>query len=215
MLCELGLEYETREILPRSDAMNDPDFRRVSQRGKVPILEDGDLVIGESGAIVFYLADRYRERAVLAPEPATPDRARFDDVCLFTLTELDASLYVIRRHEGLPEIYGASETAVSAARAYFVRQAAEMERRLSDGRPHLMGEEFSAADLLLATCLGWAGFVGIQLPEILARHLTLVSGREAYKRAVGKNFTPAAMAMLGRPPGGAAELGHPEASERA
>jgi glutathione S-transferase len=196
MLCELGLDYETREIIPRTDSMNAPEFLRVSQRGKVPILEAGELVIGESGAIVFYLADRYRERAELAPEPASDARARFDDVCLFTLLELDAALYVIRRHEGLPEIYGESPTAVRSAREYFLRQAGELEARLSDGRPYLLGEHFSAADLLLASCLGWARFVRIALPEVLEGHLARSSAREAFQRAHARNFTPAAMAML-------------------
>ncbi len=196
MLCELGLEYETREIVPRTDSMNDPDFLEVSRRGKVPILEDGELVIGESGAIVFHLADRYREHATLAPEPATDARARFDDLCLFTLTELDAPLYVIRRHEGLPEIYGESPAAVDSAREYFLRQAGEPEARLSDGRPYLLGEDFSAADLLLASCLGWARFVDVALPEALEGHLARCSAREAFERARDRNFPPAAMAML-------------------
>jgi hypothetical protein len=41
VLAELGLDYETREVLPRSPAMQSPDFLRVSRRNKVPILECG------------------------------------------------------------------------------------------------------------------------------------------------------------------------------
>jgi glutathione S-transferase len=200
MLHELGLPYETREIIPRTDTMNDPDFLALSRRGKVPILEDGDLVIGESGAIVFYLADHYRHHAVLAPEPATRERARFDDACLFILTELDAPLYVIRRHEGLPDIYGAAPTAVIAARDYFERQATEIERRLWGNRPHLLGDDFSAADLLLATCLAWARVVGILLSDTLSDHLSRCSARPAYHAAFARNFTPAARELLGRGP---------------
>ena len=116
MLSELGLEYETREIIPRTESMNDPAFLKVSARGKVPILEDGTLVLGESGAIVSHLADRYREHGIFAPEPATDARSRCDELCLYALTELDAALYVIRRHEGLPHIYGEAPTATQAAR---------------------------------------------------------------------------------------------------
>ena len=50
LLAELGLPYECREILPRSSSMQDPAFRALAPRGKVPILEDGGLVVGESGA---------------------------------------------------------------------------------------------------------------------------------------------------------------------
>jgi glutathione S-transferase len=200
MLCELGLPYETREIIPRTERMQDPEFLQRSPRGKVPILEDGELLIGESGAMVFHLADRYRNRAVLAPLPATPERALFDDLCLFALTELDAPLYVIRRHEGLPEIYGESPVAVAAARDYYLRGTEEIERRLADGRPYLQGDDFSGADLLVATCTRWASFVGIDPSEPIAAHGTRCESRPACREAMQRNFPPAALEALGRPP---------------
>jgi glutathione S-transferase len=196
MLHELDLPYETRAVLPRSEGMNDPEFRRLSQRGKVPFFEDGEVRMGESGAIVFYLADRYRDRLVLAPEPVSPPRARFDDLCLFILTELDATLYIVRRHEGLADVYGASPTAAASAREYFIRQAVEMERSLADGRPYLMGDDFSAADLLLVSCLDWARFVGVSLSDALVAYREKIAQRAAYSRAMQANFPPAAMEAL-------------------
>jgi glutathione S-transferase len=198
MLRELSLPYETVEILTRSEEMEDPAFQALNQRHKVPVLEDEGLVIGESGAILFYLADRYRDRAELAPAPATRERARFDDLCLYTLTELDAVLYVIRRHEGLASIYGSSPTACEAARQYFLRQAGELQRRLADGRPHLLGDAFSAADLLAMTCRDWATFVAVELPETLRVYRESIAKREAYQRAMATNFTPAAFEALRR-----------------
>jgi len=196
MLCELGLAYESREIIPRTETMSDPEFLKVSDRGKVPILEDGDVVIGESGAIVMHLADRYREHGVFAPEPGSDARAYSDELCLFGLTELDAALYVIRRHEGLPHIYGEAPNATQAARDYFRRQAREIEAKLADGRPHLLGDAFEIADLLVASCLGWARFVGIELGELLNAYLSRATDREGYRQAVLRNFTPAAVAAL-------------------
>lgn len=198
MLAELGLEYETREILPRTPGMEAPDFKGLNGRGKVPVLEHGDLIIGESGAIVFYLADQFRARARLSPLPGSRERAIFDDLCLFILMELDAPLYVIRRHGGLPEVYGDSPVAVRSAGEYFMRQVGEMDRRLTDGRPFLMGDDFSGADLLLATCLAWAGFVDIELSPRLDGYLALLGEREGYSRAVSRNFPPAASALPGR-----------------
>jgi glutathione S-transferase len=195
-LCELGLPYEAREIVPRTESMQDPEFRAVSQRGKVPIFEDGELVMGESCAILFYLADHYREHAVLAPEPGTAERARFDDLCLFTLSELDGPLYIVRRHEGLADVYGAAPTAVASARSYFQQQAHHIERTLERNGPYLIGSDFSAADLMLASCLVWAKLIGIELPEILSDHLARSSQRAGYREAVARNFPPAAMEML-------------------
>jgi len=198
MLCELGLPYETREIIPRTDSMDDPEFVKLCPRGKVPLLQDGDLVLGESGAIVSYLADRHRERGGFAPEPGTPARALCDELWLFALMELDAPLYVLRRHEGLPEIYGEAPAATRAARDYFCRQAREIERRLADGRPQLLGDDFSIADLIVATCLGWARFVGIEIGDVLDAYLARTTDREGYRQAVLHNFTPAAVAALQR-----------------
>lgn len=198
MLCELGLDYDIREIIPRTDTMDDPAFLAISRRAKVPILEHGKLVMGESGAIVTYLADRYADRVRLAPVPATLDRARFDEMCFFILMELDAPLYVIRRHKGLPEIYGASQVAVDAAGNYFSRQTGVIEDWLGAAGPFLMGAEFSCADLLLGTCSTWAQFVGIGLSDPLAQHLALVNDRDGYRAARERNFPPAAMAMLAR-----------------
>jgi glutathione S-transferase len=196
MLIELGLEYETRKIITRSDDMRAPAFRALSDRGKIPLFEDGPLMIGESAAIVLYLADRYRHVASLAPLPGSDERARHDELCFFVMTEMDALLYTIRRHAGLPEIYGESEVAVRAAEDYFLRSAGEVESRLRDGRPHLLGDDFSVADLLLKTCLDWAGFVGIAIPEALARYAAAIGERPAFGVAMKVNFPPEALAAL-------------------
>ncbi len=198
LLHELDVAFELRPILTRTASMQTPEFQALSGRGKIPLLEDGDVMIGESAAIVLYLADRFRDRGVFAPEPGTPERAQHDELCWFAMTEMDAILYTIRRHEGLPEIYGASRVAVEAAREYFLRSAAEMERRLSDGRSYLQGDEFSVADLLLKTCLDWAVMVcKIELPAALGGYFGLVSARPAYTLAMKTNFPPEALAALG------------------
>jgi len=198
LFLELGVEFDLKPILTRSAGMDAPEFRALTERSKIPLLEDGDLVIGESAAIVLYLADRYRQYSVFAPEPGTTERARHDELCWFTMTEIDAILYTIRRHEGLPEIYGASAEAVAAARQYFLRSASEMERRLSDGRPYLLGEEFSVSDLILKTCLDWAVILcRIELPTALRSYSDSVSARPAYTQAMKMNFPPEALAALG------------------
>jgi len=199
MLHELGLDYETRAVIPRSAEMDDPELERWTRRHKIPFFEDGEIRIGESGAIVFYLADRYRDRAVLAPAPGTAERAHYEELAFFVLMELDATaLYVLRRHEGLPGVYGDAPAACSAARGYFTRMVGEIERRLADGRPHLLGDSFSAADLLLTSCLVWAQFIGIPLAESLVAYRDRIAARPAFGRAMAVNFPPEALAALRR-----------------
>lgn len=199
MLGELDLEYETRVILPRHPSMDDAEFHARSLRGKVPIYEDGDVVMGESGAIVTWLAERYRERRVLAPAPGTNAAATHADLCHYALTELDSPLYRIRMHGGLPEVYGEAPAAVSAARDYFSRMVEEVELRLEDGRPHLLGDRFTVADLLLVTCLDWARILKLGLSDSLVAYRDRVAARPAHAPAMAKNFPPEAIAhMVGR-----------------
>lgn len=197
ILKELGLPFEHEAIVTRTKSMDRPDFRRLSDRIKVPLLEDGDLMIGESASITLHLADRYRSHGVFVPEPGTPKRSLHDELCWYAMTEIDAILYTIRRHEGLPEIYGASEVAVKAARDYTLRSFEEIERRLSDGRPHLTGDDFTVADLIVKTCLDWATMVcRIPLSESLGAYSARIALRPAYAAAMQQNFPPDVMAQV-------------------
>ncbi len=196
-LFELGVAFELEPILTRSEAMERPDFMRLSGRGKIPLLEVGDLVIGESAAISLHLADRYRDGIVLTPEAGTRDRLLHDELCWFIMTEMDAILYTIRRHEGLPEIYGASEVAVQAARGYFLRSTGEIERRLEDQRSYLLGEHLSVADILATSCFQWAALVcKIGLPPLIGAYTSRCAERTASRLALQCNFPPEALAAL-------------------
>src|ERR1043165_8720091 len=58
-LHELGLTYERKPILPRTGETETPEYTALNPRQKVPLLQDGSLVIGESAAIIAYLAQTY------------------------------------------------------------------------------------------------------------------------------------------------------------
>lgn len=197
-LLELDLPFAHEPIITRTAAMESEAFRAVSPRGKIPILDDGELRTGESAAICLHLADRYRDRGVLAPAPGTLARARHDELCWFAMTEMDAALYVMRRHDGLPEVYGASDVAVRAARDYFLRSSEEIDRRLDDGRPCLLGDDFTIADLLVKTCLDWARMIyGIPLAPRLVEFSERLAQRPAFGAAMQQNFPPEALAAAG------------------
>lgn len=193
---ELGLDYETREILPRTEGMQDPELLAASERGKVPILRAGDQAIGESAAIVTWLADTYRDGPVLSPEPGSRERGAYLDLCSYAQSELDAPLYTIRLHGGLPEVYGEAPAAVETARAYFARMVGEIDRRLSDERPCLLGDAFTGADILVGSCLDWARILAIPMAKPLADYRERLAARPAYMAATATNFTPEARAHI-------------------
>ena len=74
LLEELGLPYELKRI--EFERTSDRFFVQKTPTGKLPTLEDGDVLMCESGAIVQHLLERYGEGR-LAPAPGAPERARF------------------------------------------------------------------------------------------------------------------------------------------
>ena len=53
-----------------------PELRAVHPLGKSPVIEDGEVTLAESGAIVEYLASRYGDE-VLVPKANTPEHLRY------------------------------------------------------------------------------------------------------------------------------------------
>lgn len=60
----LGLPFETIEVDLRARAQRSPEFLRRNAFGQVPVIEDGDVTLADSNAILVYLNERY------APDPA-------------------------------------------------------------------------------------------------------------------------------------------------
>jgi len=190
-LAELGLEYDHKKILPRGRGMEDPRFRALSERHKVPFYEDDRVKIGESAAIVGYLADRYGRDVLPMAAPASEERAVLLDRTLFIMTEIDARLYTLRLHgeppAGLAAVYGAAPTAVQAAKEYVHKSLHETARWLQVGRPYVMGDRFGTVDILLASCIEWARFCEIGLPTPLGDYRDRLLSRPGFQAAMASN----------------------------
>jgi glutathione S-transferase len=189
-LHELGLDYRCKPILPRSGETKTAEYTQLNPRQKIPLLQDGDFTIGESAAIVAYLARTYSSPDVSLVPVEPRDFARWLEWCFFIVAELDStSLYVMRRHglKGLAHIYGHAPEVVGQAAEYFRQQLRHVEVALSDGRKYLMGDQFTSADILLATCLVWAIDYGVGVCDVATPYLDRVTARPAYKESVAVN----------------------------
>ena len=185
-LIELDLAYRSERIQSRSGETETPAYRKLNPRGKIPVLEDGALVLSESAAIVTYLGETYGNGRLIPAAGA--DRARYFEWVSFISMEIDATtLYVLRRHEGLPHIYGEAPTANAATRGYFDRMINAAATGLEDGRTFLLGEEFSGADILMTTCLDWAIAYDVPVPAPWLAYRERAVARPAYARAVAAN----------------------------
>lgn len=151
---EIGAEYRFVPVdLARGEGRT-PEFLALNPAGKVPVMVDGELVLTESAAICTYLGDRFPESG-LVPSPGSTARAYYNQCCFFVLAELEQPLWTIAKHKfALPpekRVPQIKETAVWE----FQRAASVLAKKL-EGRQFLVGDTFSAADILAAHTLAWA-----------------------------------------------------------
>jgi glutathione S-transferase len=187
-LHELGLAFQLRPILPRTGETQTPEFTALSARQKVPLLQDDGLVLTESAAIITYLSDAYASDHNRLLPANMRERARCLEWCFFVISELDAtSLYVIRRHGDLSHIYGEAPIANETAAAYFQKQMRTVGRALDAAPRFILGDRFTAADILLSTCITWAVRYGVRVSDTVLAYNQRMTARPAYLRALETN----------------------------
>lgn len=188
-LVELGLDYRIEVVRTRTPDTETPEFVAVNPRGKIPVLKDAEVIIAESPAIVTHLGEAYRDRGIaLVPEDRAA-RAKYLEWMSFISMELDAtSLYVLRRHWSLPQIYGDSPVANKASEEYFARMINAAAKLVDDGRPYLLGESFSGVDILMMSTLDWAIKYNQPLPDVFQAYVERLSKRPGWIEASRVNW---------------------------
>jgi len=167
LLEELAVDYELVRV---DTAAKDPSYLAIHPLGKVPALVDGDVAMFETTAICLYLADRFADRG-LAPAVDAPERAAYLQWMVFAATELDPPLARYWRREN-PDDAGAFHTRGRLLAAALA------------GRDYLLGDRFTAADVLIGGALGWArGFGLLGEHPALVEYGRRVGSRPAAKRA--------------------------------
>lgn len=132
------------------------DFHSINPKGYVPALrlDDGDLLT-EGVAIVQFIADQHPGSG-LAPANGTRARVRLHELLNFLSSEL---------HKAFAPLFTPTSTADAkeAARAKVAVRLDHLEHTLADGRPHLLGEQFSVADAYAFVMTTWTGPSGVDL----------------------------------------------------
>lgn len=188
---ELGLSYRLHPIGPRTGETGTAEYRSLNPKQKVPFCKDGEFKLSESLAICRYLVEKYGGDNSLSIPVDLETRARLDEWLCFVYGELDeTSLYVIRRHGALAEIYGKAPAAVTSAEAYVRRQLTVADSYLHQ-REYLVGEKFGLADVFLVSCLDWVKNCEIDMPANLSHYHQRLQQRPAYRKAKAINQKPA------------------------
>jgi len=155
MLEELGVPYENVRVSFMGDAQK-PEFLAINPNGKIPALDDDGLVLFESLAINLHLARKYGKELW----PASPDdQSRAIQWSIWAMTEVEPPVMRVLLNRAFlpPEQRVAAEA--DAGEAALRKPVGVLDAALR-GRPHLLGDAFSVADLNVHSVLGWAPTLG-------------------------------------------------------
>ena len=176
---EMDINYELIPIGPRTGETQTHEFTEINPKQKIPAMQCKELNLSESLAICRFLQKNYSSENIYIPNDKT-DIHKEDEWCNFIYGELDeTSLYVMRRHYDLKEIYGESPIVVDACRKYFMRQLDVVENHL-ESRNTILESGFGLADIFLMTCLDWAIFYEFSLPKNINQYRDRIASRPAY-----------------------------------
>ncbi len=180
LLEELGLPHELARIEFRPQPT---PFSQATPLGKLPVLEDGATVIGESGAILEYILERYAGGR-LAPALGSPQRGEFLQWLHFAEGTAFPPLGVLIWHGIYRKDADRVALAIEAARERAAGVLSVIEKHLSS-REYLLGADFSAADIMLGFTLAAAEFLGVLDARFQATvaYLDRLKQRPAYRRA--------------------------------
>lgn len=173
------------ETIPRFDAAfkASPEWRAKSPTGKVPVLEDGAITMYESGAMVAYILDRYGPGDLV---PSDPDQlAMYHQWCWFAEATFARPLGDIIHNT----VIKAPEDRIPA----IVPDATHRARLCLDGieaclatRTHLLGDDFSAADIMMGYSMLLAERTGVLTADHphSQRYFAALQQRDAFQTAL-------------------------------
>jgi glutathione S-transferase len=175
LLEELGADYDLRAFNLKTGDTRKPEYLAINPMGKVPAIRHGEALVTEQPAVFLYLADLYPE-AGLAPPLGDPLRGPYLRWLVyygscFEPAVIDKSM---QREPAAPSTcpYGDYDTMLKT-----------LTDQLERG-PYLLGDTFSAADVLWGTALNWTVTFKLvpELPVIRA-YIDRVLARPAMQRA--------------------------------
>ena len=184
VLEELGLPYEIRPVDFSAGYRRSAEWRAMHPIGKVPVLDDGDLRMHESCAMIQYILTRYGDGR-LQPSAADPAYAHFLQWLWFSEATFQRPLGEITNHrrEFNPEL----RDVVAEMKARASASVEALHQALT-GRQYLLGEEMTAADLSNAYVLrGYRRSVSKDLPANVKAFWDRMTALPSYERTVQRD----------------------------
>jgi glutathione S-transferase len=183
LLEELGLDYEVNRMDFHPKDLKSDEHRERHPLGRVPVLDDGDVSIYESGAIVEYVLARHGDGG-LKPAVDSPEFPEYLQWFHYCEGMVMPPMNTVVVHTMLLPPDRRDETVLGQAKKLLGRAIAPIDKAL-EGRDYLIGD-FSAADVMLGHSLYMSnrfGEVSDEMANIKA-YLGRVEARPAFQKAI-------------------------------
>jgi glutathione S-transferase len=180
MLEEIGEPYDIHLLNLGTGDNRKPDYLAINPMGKVPALKHGDTVITEAAAICAYLADEF-PRAKLNVPIGTSRRGVYLKWLFFGPSCIEAAI--------MDRTFPRKEEARRAALGYGdFDTAMDVTAKAVAKGPYLMGDQFTAADVIIGSTLRWGMMFKMvpERPEFTA-YTNRLAARPALQRAEAKD----------------------------
>jgi glutathione S-transferase len=181
MLEEVGEPYDVHLLDLKKGENRAPAYLAVNPMGKVPALRHGDAVVTEAAAICCYLADAFPEARLNVPV-GDPRRGPYLKWLFFGPSCIEPAVMerTFPRKEPAPRStlgFGDFDTVMEV-----------LAGATAAAQPYLMGEQFTAADVLVGSHLRWGTMFGLipRRPEFAA-YVGKLERRPALERATAKD----------------------------
>ncbi len=175
LLEELGVEYDLHVLNFKKNEQRQSDYTSVNPMGKVPAIGYRGELVTEQPAVFIFLADLYADKG-LAPSVDDPLRGPYLRWMVFYGSCFEPALVdrSMQREPAKP-----STCPYSDWDTMFSTLVGQLERG-----PYMLGERFSALDVLWGTALRWTTMFKLvpELPVIRA-YVDRVNARPAMQRA--------------------------------
>ena len=183
LLEELELPYEVNNMAFHPKDLKSDEHRKRHPLGRIPVLDDGDIRIYESGAIVEYVLERHKNGGL---KPSTDDVLYPNYLQWFHYCEgmVMPPINTIVVQTILLPPDRRDETVLGQAQRLLTKSLAPVNEAL-EGNDYLIGN-FSAADIMLGHACFMSNRMGCVPEEMthLRQYVENISNRDAFKTAI-------------------------------
>ena len=183
LLEELSLPYEVNKMAFHPSDLKSDDHRKRHPLGRIPVLDDGDIRIYESGAIIEYIIERHKNGG-LKPSIEDPNYPEFLQWFHYCEGMVMPPINTIVVQTILLPKDRRDDTALSQAQRLLTKSLAPVNEAL-DNKEYLIGD-FSAADIMLGHACYMSNRMGCVTDEMvnLKNYVVNISNRPAFKIAI-------------------------------